>query len=237
MNKYLLDKKSRPIYRLLILLLTSCNGLTNQIIINPIDSTKIGKVRNVLILGNSIVRHPPNPGIGWNNDWGMAATTKDSDFVHILLHAIKQKDDSIAIHFENIAGFESDYTSYPLSALDSFRNPDLLIIKIGENVDGRKTVDSDFIFHYDKLVNWIDPGKKSVKIIIDGFWDNPGVNDKIKKYAVDHQYPFVTTTDLSQDTTNEARGRYENKAVAIHPSDKGMRMIAERIWAYMKVYF
>ena len=236
-NKFFLNNISPIICGLLMLLFSSCNNLSNQKVENHIDSANIGKIRKVLILGNSIVRHPPKPDIGWNNDWGMAASAKDSDFVHILIHDVQEKDDSVLFNFENIAGFESDYTMYPISTLDSFKNPDMLIIKIGENVDGRKTVDSNFISHYDKLINWLDPNNKSVKIIVDGFWDNPGVNDKIKEYAIAHQYPFITTTDLSKDTTNEARGKFENKRVAIHPSDKGMRMIAERIWSYMKVYF
>jgi len=41
-------------------------------------------IRRVLILGNSITIYSPAPQIGWYGDWGMAAGSKDKDFVHIL---------------------------------------------------------------------------------------------------------------------------------------------------------
>ena len=40
--------------------------------------------KRLLILGNSITRHGPNAGIGWNRDWGMAASDIDHDYVHLL---------------------------------------------------------------------------------------------------------------------------------------------------------
>lgn len=42
------------------------------------------EIGSVTIFGNSIVAHDPAPDIGWTGDWGMAASCRDSDFVHIL---------------------------------------------------------------------------------------------------------------------------------------------------------
>ena len=38
----------------------------------------------VLFVGNSITLHGPSPKIGWTNNWGMAATARDKDYVHLL---------------------------------------------------------------------------------------------------------------------------------------------------------
>ena len=32
---------------------------------------------NVLFIGNSITRHEPKPEIGWEHDWGMAASKRE----------------------------------------------------------------------------------------------------------------------------------------------------------------
>ncbi|MEK7718893.1 MAG: hypothetical protein AAB347_04675, partial [Bacteroidota bacterium] len=127
--------------------------------------------------------------------------------------------------------------SYPLSNLDSLRNPDMLILKISENVNGKKVLKDNFISYYDKLVKYIAPNSQSIKVIVDGFLDNGNVDRLIKEYALKNNYPFVTTTSLSKDTTNTAKGKFTRADIAAHPSDKGMRMIEQRIWDYVKYYF
>lgn len=199
--------------------------------------TSTTPIKSVLILGNSIVRHPVNPGLGWYGDWGMAASSIDSDFVHILMRDIHQKDTSAVVRFLNIADFETGYTTYPLSNLDSLKNPDMLILRISENVDDNAAVGNNFYSHYASLVSYLTPKKEQVKVIVDGFWPKAYVNDIIKTYAKDSSYPYVENRDLFSDATNQAGSQFANPGVAIHPSDKGMRMIAGRIWDVIEPYF
>jgi hypothetical protein len=188
------------------------------------------KIKTVLILGNSIVLHSPKPEIGWNGEWGMAASVRDSDFVHLLIRDIHKKDSTVVVNFRNIADFERNFENYQFSDLDSLINPDMLILKISENVDDEKAIDNDFFSYFDKLVKHITPENRSVRVIVDGFWKKDSVNRFIKEYAIKNKYLFVTTTDLSGDSTNTAAGKFLHKGVAAHPSDKGMRMIEQRIW-------
>jgi hypothetical protein len=46
---------------------------------------------NIVILGNSITYAPANAGIGWNANWGMAASAPEKDYVHLLTVKFKQK--------------------------------------------------------------------------------------------------------------------------------------------------
>jgi hypothetical protein len=226
-------------YRILILLILlsliqeACNSEHN----NEIVSSKVGKLKTVLVLGNSILQHGPDQTIGWSGNWGMAATCIDSDFVHRLIRDIKQKDSSVQIKFRNIAGFERNYRSFDLSSLDSLKNPDLLIMRIGENVDNEQAMDSNFIAHYDELIKFLDSKHQSVRLITDGFWENRYVNGLIRAYSEAEHDPFISIRDLSKDSTNRAGGKFSNQGVALHPSDKGMKMIEERIWNYVKHYF
>ena len=54
---------------------------------NPQTQPAFGATRKgprVLFVGNSITLHGPRPQIGWTNNWGMAATARDRDYVHLL---------------------------------------------------------------------------------------------------------------------------------------------------------
>ena len=195
------------------------------------------KIKSVVILGNSIVAHPVAMEIGWNNDWGMAASAQDSDFVHRLIQKIHQLDESVEIRYKSITLFEREFDTFDLTQLESYKNADMLILKISENVNSRKALDKKFVDYYDRLVKYLAPTDNTVKIIVDGFWPSP-VNKIIKEYAIKNEYPFVTLPDLFQnDVTNSAIGLFENEGVANHPSDKGMRNIAFRIWNCISKYF
>ena len=216
---------------------TSGDGFIGNEVINKIGKATVNKKKTVLILGNSIVRHSPKPEIGWYGDWGMAASAKDSDFVHLLIRDIHQVDPSVVVKFGNIADFERNFDTYSLANLDSLRNPDMLILKISENVDDKKATEGNFTSYYDKLVKFIAPKDQTVKVIVDGFWVKKNVNRFIEEYACKKKYPFVSINNLSKDSTNMAIGKFVHKGVAAHPSDKGMRMIEKMIWSSIQDYF
>ncbi len=209
----------------------SCN--TNNIETN---NTKIGKV---LILGNSIVAHDPAPEIGWHYDWGMAASSRDSDFVHILSSNIHEMDTSVIVLSGNLSVYENNYDTYNLEQLIDYRNfnPDMLILKISENVTYQKGMEQTFISSYNKLLKYIAPSDSTVKIIVEGFWPTP-INGMIEQYAKDNNLVFVKLADLyMDDKTNTAIGLFEHEGVGRHPSDKGMRNIANRIWSQISQFF
>ena len=207
---------------------TGCSKQAELIYPKPIDSAMIGKIKTVVILGNSIVQYGPDPSLGWTGNWGLDASTKENDFVHILIRNLQSKNSGIVIRFRNIADFEANYVSFPLSSVDTLRNADLIIMKIAENVNAAGASYDQFITKYDQLVKYLDSSNKAVKLMVDGFWDHREVNNDIRNYAVYKKYPLVSITDLSVS---------KYKGLAGHPNDEGMRLIAERIWNYIQNYF
>ena len=199
---------------------------------NPVFPARVGHIHRVVILGNSIVSQPPIPERGWNHDWGMAASAAQKDFVHLLTYAIHSRHPDVYIVYQTIGAFERQYRTFDWHRLDSLRGADLYIVKLAENVPDTAT---DFIPYYDKLISYLDT-TGGVNVIMDGFWSNP-INRPLAHYARDHHYPFIHISDLSGDTTMEARGLFLDRGVSVHPSDKGMQAIADRIWNYIDVYF
>ena len=44
----------------------------------------------VLFVGNSITLHGVSPSIGWHGEWGMAASEKAKDYVHLMMDKIDE---------------------------------------------------------------------------------------------------------------------------------------------------
>ena len=206
-----------------------CKKQLEKVYPTPIDTSMIQKVKKVVVLGNSIVQYGPDQSIGWNGNWGLAASRKENDFIHLLLQSLKAKRNDVTVRFKNIADFESAYLTFSLSTLDSLRDADMLIIKIGENVKSSQPSYRQFIAKYDQLIRYLNPSGKAVKLIIDGFWKNEKVNNDIRSYAVQQKIALLSITDISSDS--------KNRGIAGHPNDRGMRMIAERVWRYVSLYF
>ncbi len=210
----------------LLLAITSCKkqeGVTNTSASIPFA--------NVVILGNSITYSPPNLSLGWTGSWGMAATTADKDYVHLLTTRFQQVNKSCVVQAHNIAVFETNYDTYDFDAdLKTYRDskPDLLILRIGENV--QSTFDSvAFAKKYQGLITYMKGGNPNLKVLAVGsFWSNRDyINVIMSRYT-----PYISLAVLGDDLSNYAFDRTDLAAgVQQHPGDKGMQGIADMIWA------
>ncbi len=197
------------------------------------------KARKILFLGNSITRHGPAPAIGWSGDWGMAASSRDKDFVHRVAGSLAQTTGAAPeLMIENIAEFERQYATYDVDAklkqAFDFR-ADLVIVAIGENVP---KLDSDqaqrqLADSLGRLLRGLKADNEPLIVVRSCFWPNEAKERSLRQACGAVGGVFVDIGKLAKDESNYARSEREFKhaGVAAHPGDRGMQAIAEAILA------
>jgi len=180
----------------------------------------------ILFLGNSITKHGPAPDLGWYGDWGMAATSEDKDYVHVLIEKLLQSNANIEYKVQNIASWERSF-SFDLSTFTEIMDfdPNILVIRLGENVDVTYAKANNYQNSLEILIDYYKTDYSEV-YITNCFWPNTYKDNVQKTVALVNNYNFVEIDSLSTDDTNYAYLDFENSGVAYHPSDYGMQNIA-----------
>jgi hypothetical protein len=209
----------------------------------PECSGSTTKVSKVLILGNSITIKSPAPALGWYNNWGMAATAPDSDYVHRLIFKMKAKNPNIEVNYGSIAtDFERTFwnVNYKDKEFASFKdfNADLIIIRIGDNINDNLANEDSLGIHLSELVNYVSSNRNvNVCMTSSFFWPRKNINRIIDSLCTANNWTFVNLNGLFQDPANTSYDRFTNRGVGAHPSDAGMRNIADRIWQNISKFF
>lgn len=194
---------------------------------------------NYLAIGNSITKHEIN-GYWWN-ECGMAASTEDKDYVHLVSNSLNAN-----YYAYNFAVWEmiSHDRGETLSVLDKMLSDelDLVTIQLSENILDMSTFETDF----EDLIRYIQERCPQAKIVALGdFWD--AKKDEIKIRACEKTNIVFAGLDeirgLSEFECGVGTSVYDNsgnphlvehKGVAKHPNDKGMKQIANAILLAVK---
>ena len=195
------------------------------------------KANRILFLGNSITLHGPAPSIGWQGNWGMAASAKDKDYVHLVLKAItettgKEPESMVA----NIASFERQPDKYDINSdLKSelaFR-PNIVVVAIGENVPALATEQAKRTFKASltRLLKRLKENSNPVIVVRSCFWQDQAKDTILEQACSAVGGVFVDSSALGKDPRNAARSerKFSHHGVAGHPGDRGMRAIADVI--------
>lgn len=195
------------------------------------------KGKRILFVGNSITRHAPKKEIGWTYDWGMAASCKEKDYVHVTKEMILKKAPDSTFCICQAADWEKVYTEGE-KRLESFKaarefNADIIVMRLIENCQS-KTFDKEvFIREYNKLLSYLTLNVNAKLIITSSFWIHPG-DEALSEIAKHINADFVYLGDLGEEASMRADGLFEHEGVAAHPGDNGMEEIAKRIFAKME---
>lgn len=191
----------------------------------------------ILFLGNSITRHPPAPHLGWLGDWGMAASTPEKDFVHIMARRLAGTSGvAPEILVKNIADFERKYGTYDIdeNLPDALAfGADLVVVAIGENVPGLDSEQAQAQFH-DALLKLLQrlQAEQHPTIVVRSCFSPEPAKDQILRQACEKVGGiFVDTGSLGKDEANLARSerQFQHAGVGGHPGDKGMQAIADAL--------
>ena len=220
----------------------SSNATENNVSVrNQIEPNKYvqmfferNSVKKVLFVGNSITRHAPKADIGWNGDWGMAASCKENDYVHIVVEALKEKYGKIDYCIAQCGLWEMNYFNGDdileqwYSEARDF-NADIVIIRIGENINRDKNKEINCKPYYDKMIKFFAKNPDAKVIVTDNFWKIEVLDNIIREVVGENGYTFCHIGDLEDDDKTLAIGLFEHKGVSLHPGDYGMKCIAQRI--------
>lgn len=194
---------------------------------------KIGGTPRIMFLGNSITWHGPKADIGWYGDWGMAASSKEKDYVHIIMREISKHYPNAFFCIVQGAIWERSYKNCNyeenFSKAKNF-SPDIIISKVVDNIPNEEFEHEPFIESMIELHKYLSGIMKDVKIIRTSSFGSNEVKDKaIKEYSEKMGAKYIYIGDINKNPKNLAIGLFEHGGVAGHPGDKGMQVIADRI--------
>ena len=193
--------------------------------------------QKILFVGNSITKHGPKADIDWHGNWGMAATSEDKDYVHVVTKALAAKHGvTPVIMVKNVADFERAHVGYDIAGkfVDAAAfKADLVILCIGENVAALKTPEAQAKYQEQvtALLKTLKSNPQAAIIVRSSFWANEAKDTAMRKACEAVGGTFVDISPLSKDEQNYARSErpYKHAGVANHPGDRGMAAIAEAI--------
>lgn len=192
-----------------------------------------GEKKRIAMIGNSITLHGIKEDIGWHGEWGMAASCKEKDYCHLIIHDYRKDHPDTSFMICQAADWEINFDiscdEYPeqLRAVLNFA-PDIVVLRLGENCRREYCEEHDFDHSFMQLCEYL--GKNGAKLIItNSFWYSPWTDEGIKKATQKCDGLYVELSDLGDMDEMKAIGLFEHSGVAAHPGDKGMRAIADRI--------
>ena len=187
----------------------------------------------ILFVGNSITKHAPKADIGWYNDCGMAASSADKDYVHLLVKKLMKYDENVSYGIAQVAQYER--TFFEKTAKDDYQsaadyNADIVIMFFGANVakeyDDMENPPKTFGEAYEDMRNLLSQKKKEKVFLSMGFYIKPKLETEKRAVAQKYGDVFIDTSDIY--SREDTRGKFN------HPNDVGMQAIADRFWEHLE---
>ncbi|MBK9794918.1 MAG: SGNH/GDSL hydrolase family protein [Holophagaceae bacterium] len=183
--------------------------------------------KDLVVIGNSLTCHPPEPDLGWVDSWGMAASSAEKDFAHLIGFSFNipvRTTYFLTIETTpNIAGGEIQ------SVAALVNSTSMVVIELGDNVNA--STFADFKAQYVKLLDSVKHAR--VWACTSTWWRDNEKDAFIKQACISRGGLYVFIGDIYTDPANQDSQcfQFSNPGVNSHPHDWSMARIAERICA------
>ncbi|MBL8992716.1 MAG: hypothetical protein JNM63_05205, partial [Spirochaetia bacterium] len=196
------------------------------------QSTSSGApVKKIFFIGDSITKHGPSEKLGWSGNHGMAASSEEKDYPHLLVSRFASAQGSkpeLLVHAVGggtIAG--------KLSSLEPIQTAgaDMVVVQLGEN--DRESTEEAFEKPYENLVTAIKKSMPTAKLFCLSVWKGSEEKDAMIQVVCRRQGAvYVDMVPFWKDPAGsaEAEKRFSNGGVNWHPGDKGMQSYADALW-------
>lgn len=195
----------------------------------------------ILIIGNSLTRHGVLEEIGWFHEHGMAASSKEKDYVHILFRKLEKLFPNKKIHLRMATGvgFERNVIAYNFDDIDKIKkdfNPNFIIFQLSENIPSNINLEV-FKAKYIEYINRFKKQTDAITLCTTPFFLNTEKSTIIKKVCVETNSFLIDLSSLVlSDKQNYAKDdenypgvktTWKVAGIGMHPGDYGMKNIAE----------
>ncbi len=191
------------------------NCVLKPFILNTKTLKPYDKPLKVLLIGNSYTSHAPDTTKGWIGNWGMAASSADKDYAHLLTSMLNKNSKNTEVLIRNISPIEKDFSKngidtnasmYYQDAIDF--DADIIVATFGANIkditwedDAGYSNTSEFTkADYKNIIDKFNPNADAVVIAGDTIAAGSDLNNSkkaaIKGAAEDNGYIYVELDDI-----------------------------------------
>ena len=195
---------------------------------------------NLVVIGNSLTKHAPYPAIGWEGNWGMAASSEEQDYAHVLKKMIESKSKSpVELTIENRGKFERGFwleeeQKLPSPLEKQLKHASYVVIQLGDNVSDSDFSTYDFKKSYQDFIQQIrkTSPQDSQIFCLGPWWHNDKKAEAIKNGCIQGGGSYIEISDIARAASSKASSErsFKNNGVASHPGNRGMKQIAEKIY-------
>lgn len=179
------------------------------------------KTTKLVVIGNSITWHGAQKSLDWDHDSGMAASSADKDYAHLVAAGWQISNPSIT-NFATLEIAPADNIAQIPALTAEIDSTTAVVIELGDNSTSGST---EFAAAYARLLD--ATSARASLACLSTWWQDDVKDAMIKAACTAHGGRYVYIGDIfpvRQDTVV-----YSDAGVQAHPHDWSMAQIAQRV--------